>query len=193
MGNVQALIIQQMIDVFGDHPSDNPSGVYRTYQHHLGGFSDEVLTKGWARVSGDYFPSKRNPWPAPAIVKRACDAEFKKECEAEHASRARQRQQGSKDYARADKMIQSATGRVAAEEGWILGLWEHYAEYGCEPHQGQISKFKQSAADDEWTIKLRNEGIGWTTAAMRKLQAALDARRKEKCELALHGVIAGRV
>lgn len=86
MGNVYATIIGPAVTLYGEPPSDDREAVFDIYEKILRGYRDDALEATWKVTAGEYFPSKRNPWPAPAIFKKHADEYLEKQPQREAAS-----------------------------------------------------------------------------------------------------------
>jgi len=180
MGNVMDRFIKPLIALYGDLDTDDADMVFDVYCKQLRSFDDEVLEAGFSTVAGSYYPSKRNPWPSPAICVKACansaaaaKAKWQAQPKAERGEWSPESQRA------ADRRICSTIGRKAAAEGWILGLWDHYRRTENYPSQGEIAKMQAAA-------RACNEGLSEARMpALQKLAASIAARRLEKAALAI--------
>ena len=73
MGDVSNKFIKPLIALYGDLGTDDMDLVIEVYTKQLEGFADGTLSAAFDHVAGAYMPSKRNPWPAPAFCKKACE------------------------------------------------------------------------------------------------------------------------
>ena len=69
MGDVTRLVLTPVIAIYGEHPSENPDTVYDLYESILGGYENHLLTAATKGVLGTFYPSKKAPWPAPALFR----------------------------------------------------------------------------------------------------------------------------
>jgi hypothetical protein len=73
MGNVSKYILDPGARLFGPFDTDDADMVMDLYERALGHLSDRALEGAFVIASREYMPSKRNPWPAPAIFARAAE------------------------------------------------------------------------------------------------------------------------
>ena len=85
----------------------------------------------------------------------------------------------------ADRLINSNLGRRAADEGWIMGLWDHYHEFGQEPSENKVHELRRKALPND---ELEADCHDMTkTQAWRVASQSMRAKRAEKIGLAMQG------
>lgn len=73
MGDVTTHILSPMFALYGPLETDDADMVMDLYERALAGYANATLQRAFLDVSRSYFPSKRNPHPAPAMFVRACE------------------------------------------------------------------------------------------------------------------------
>lgn len=77
MGNVMQTIIGPSTDVWGSLEGESQDQALDVYERILGGYSDETLDAAFIDVASKWEPRYKQPWPAPAAFKAACDRALK--------------------------------------------------------------------------------------------------------------------
>lgn len=124
MGDVSKHLLERLTRIFGEVEADDVQGYLAAYERALGRYSDAVLMRAAADIEASFVPSKRHPWPAPALCIKAADkaagaaAATTPGGEAERFLKSlRQRQARARDFAHA-WIAGTEQGRTAAAEGW---------------------------------------------------------------------------
>lgn len=123
MPDVLANFIKPMIALYGEPAGDDQELVFNVYRKTLNGYRDEDLKAGFQIVADTYIPSKRAPWPTPAICRKAC----------EQAAQQRLKTQGAEGPKVSLPPVQRAPYDEATLERWELAAkWREktIAEYG---------------------------------------------------------------
>ena len=139
MPDIDGKFLNPLIALYGDLGTDDTDLVLDLYTKTLAGFADDVLEGGFAHVAGTYIPSKRNPWPSPAICKKACE-KITGERQAKQAHKPEKPiypEWEPSAIAVADNLIDCEMGRRAAREGWIVGLHDY-----CRKHHKLPSPYE---------------------------------------------------
>ncbi len=89
----------------------------------------------------------------------------------------------------ADDLIMGKEGRLAAKEGWILGLHDYARKHGKLPPPSEFERLRRQArGDDEaYARVVRGDGMFVAREALEKLGAAMQKRRNELADRVLNG------
>jgi len=179
MPDINGKFIKPLISLYGELGTDDMDLVLSVYEKTLSGFSDAVLDGGFRIVAGSYFPSKRNPWPAPAICKRACEKVIsEKQSAAPRAPEKPRYPEWSEEAIRtADGLVHSELGREAAREGWVLGLHDFCRDHRRLPNRHEIPKI-QAGSDFITRFAASADGLGYATMPLAKLANSMLAKRE---------------
>lgn len=142
-------------------------------------YGDDVLNKAADLLIREHRPTQRKPWPVPNEICLACaDA-------AEMVLPSRKGETAHPDWtpkalAKAYELIRSPMGRTAADEGWILALWNFCRRKGRLPNPGEVHSCKVEARgfDDAYAMCKRGEA-GPCGAALIKLAETMLNRRDQ--------------
>lgn len=72
MGDVTKFVIEPMMALFGPVTSSDTDTVLDVYERTLGGYENETLKAAFDKVCETFVPSRRMAWPAPAMIRSAC-------------------------------------------------------------------------------------------------------------------------
>lgn len=181
MGDVLRNVVTPMIATYGELETDDQDLVVAAYERLLAVYSDNTLTKAWDLVAADYLPSKRMPWPAPALIKRACE----KVAVVERASkRLPELSRDTKNAALAMQAVRSEMGKQAAREGWVLGLHDFVVKHGREPRPFEVGELIKAAKYVD-RCAAGVEKMGALHAPLAKLAESILARRERLARTAL--------
>jgi hypothetical protein len=86
--------------------------------------------------------------------------------------------------AEANHLIQGEIGRRAADEGWILGLWDHCRNHRKLPSAGEIYEIKQATAEAREAYESMAHRPTSAREALEQLWATLEQRRPNLGRLA---------
>lgn len=89
MSDVATNFIKPMVALYGEIDSDDTGLVLGVYRKTLSGYLDEDLKAGFQTVADTYIPSKRSPWPKPAICRKACEEAAQKRLKSAPPSKGR--------------------------------------------------------------------------------------------------------
>ena len=155
------------------------------YQDELSFYSDAVLEFAARKLI--FADRQSKSFPTPAQCLKACmevHADFAKV----QPAPAKRDEWSTEAMREADRLLASATGRKAAEEGWVWQLWDFLRREGRWPdfHEGQAMRTKSAAmrADlDEFLSAEERAGRPIVPAA-RALLVTMAARREHLDKIA---------
>jgi hypothetical protein len=185
-------LVQRLCIMFGapEH-SEDPQAYIRELARLTKSYPDAVLDRAADYLIQSHQPTAAKPWPTPADVCVAC-------ADAQDAINPVATIHDVKhlDWAapalkRADALIQSPLGRKAADEGWILSLWDFCRKNMRLPAGSEITKCKTDTTDF-WQSYAECERGGWAQAAsLKRTGDLMNARRNQKSDLT-QGIISDR-
>lgn len=170
-------LVQRLAVVFGE-PTHSPDPQ---------AFAAEVmrLTKAYSAadhqraadiVARTYRPTASRPWPSISEIVMACvDAQDEnvprapaKELHPEWSSRA---------VAKAYDLIRSPIGKKAADEGWILSLWDHCRKAGKLPTPNEAMRCQAQARGFDDAYAMASKGGNVVSRSLVNLGNTMLARR----------------
>lgn len=140
------ILIRRLATVFG-HPdfADDPKAYLDELNRLIGHYSEPVLDHAANQLIREHTPTQRNPWPSPATIAKACASALPTWGVARPASAAGEWSKES--VAKAYDLLKSPMGRGAANEGWVLGLWDHCRKHGRLPDRNEAAKLRDAARE----------------------------------------------
>lgn len=181
--DVTSIIIEPMTRMFGDYGTDDMDLVIATYVRQFEKFDAAVLREAWDRTVADFMPSRRQMWPAVALIRK--HAERVAEDMAAASERRSVPNQFSPEwshaaFAAADRLIRSPMGREAAREGWISHLHDYCRRARSLPDASTVASMRRNARlfEESYTACCQGRG-GLLTDALRKLGESMLARRDQ--------------
>ncbi len=182
--DVIRIVIEPMQLLFGEFGTDDADLIVKTYVRQFEKFDSRVLAETWDAVVADFMPSKRQPWPPIALIRKT--AERVTEDHALASERMAPKNQPanpawSPDAFRiANRLICSDLGRIAAREGWITQLHDYCRKARSMPDASAIARLKRQARlfEEAYTQVCRGDG-GMLSASLLKLGDSMLARRDE--------------
>ncbi len=139
-------LIQRIATVFG-HPdfADDPKAYLDELNRLIGRYSEPVLEHAANQIIREHVPTQRNPWPTPGVIARACAAAAGTwgEVKTPEAPGEWSREAVAKAY----DLIASPMGRQAADDGWVLSLWDHCRKHGRLPDRNEAAKLRDAARE----------------------------------------------
>lgn len=179
-------LIARLAVMFGPADfSDDPRAFLSEIARLTKAYSEEALDKAADLLIRSHRPTQLKPWPSPSEICVACaDAqEMIRPSEPFNPIAERNRDWTREACERADRMIQSDLGQRAADEGWILGLWDHYRQTPRQPTPKEIIVAKNKAFEfDQAYKKAMTTPVG-RMLNLPKLGDAILARRNQKAAL----------
>ena len=177
-------LLQRLVNVFGAPQSEDPQGYIGEISALIEMFSPEEQNK-----AADIIIRTSKWFPKPQEVVAACieakellapkgPQDFEKPKHLDWTKEA---------LMRADRMIQSEIGRTAADEGWILGLWDHYRKTGRQPTPREVLLAKEKASDFDADYRAAITNDICRVLNLPRLGNAILARRERKTAIA-HGM-----
>ncbi len=138
------ILIRRLATVFG-HPdfADDPKAYLDELNRLIGHYSEPVLEHAANQLIREHTPTQRNPWPSPATIAKACAAALPTWGVARPTAAAGEWSKES--VAKAYDLLKSPMGRVAANEGWVLGLWDFCRKNGRLPDRKEVGRIKDGA------------------------------------------------
>lgn len=183
-----SVLVKRLTIVFGLPDSEDPQGYMAEISRLIRGYAEPEQQK-----AADYLIRDNKWWPKPSEIAVAC-ADARETLNVNNRTEDKKKQH--LDWAgpalkTADQMIQSEIGRRAADEGWVLSLWNFCRKHNRLPTGSEISGCKQEARgfDEAYAQCVRG---GWGQAQkLRELGDMMLARRKQKAAWA-YGEITDR-
>lgn len=187
MGDVSVNFLQPMLRHFSlpKGASTDPGAWQQDYDNALSFYSDRVLEFAARKLI--FAEHKTAVFPAPAECLKACKdvhGEFSKP-----APRPAKRDEWSPEAMKeADRLLCSATGRKAADEGWVWTLWDFLRKEGRWPdfHEAHALKTKSAAmrADLDEFLDAEERAGRSIVPAVHKLLDTMAARRERLGKIA---------
>ncbi len=183
-------LLDRLVVVFGPPQSDDPQAYLREVQKLIAKYTPTELDK-----AADLLVRSSKWFPKPAEIAVACaDArEMLTPSQPFDPAKKKNLDWTKEALDRADRLIQSDLGRRAADEGWVLALWDHYRKTPRQPSPKEIIGFKTKA--DEFNEAYRDSMridicrvIG-----LPKLGELILARRAQKAALTQGEIISRRL
>ena len=117
-------LIARIATVFGtpDHSTD-PEAFIRELARLTKSYSEPELEKAADHLLSTFVPTQRKPWPTPAEICSACQ-DARELLNPPRPIPYRYPDWSPESISKAYKLIVSDVGRRAADEGWILSLWD---------------------------------------------------------------------
>lgn len=138
------ILIRRIATVFG-HPdfADDPKAYLDELNRLIGHYSEPVLEHASNQLIREHTPTQRNPWPSPATIAKACAVAASTWGKVKPMSPPGE---WSKEaVAKAYDLLKSPMGRAAADEGWVLGLWDFCRKNGRLPDRKEVGRLKDGA------------------------------------------------
>jgi hypothetical protein len=165
------------------HDSDEAEDAWNAdYEDALKGYSPVVLKEATKRIM-----RRRNYTNFPMIAEcvQACNEVI------EDHSKAVPSRSYSPQYpdwseqrvAEANRMLDSAVGRKAASEGWIIGLWDFCRQKGRPPQHHEVPKIIASSRE-AWAAMKQIDQDNPMAPILNKTAAMLRDRRKDLTAIA---------
>lgn len=179
-------LIARLAVMFGPADfSDDPRAFLSEIARLTKSYSEEVLDKAADLLIRSHRPTQLKPWPSPSEICVACaDAQEMVAPSSASNPLAERNQDWTKEALdRADRLIQSDIGRKAADEGWILGLWDHYRKTTRQPTAKEIIAFKNKAYQFDHAYKEALTNGTCRSLGLPRLGDAILARRGQKVAL----------
>lgn len=107
-----------------------------------------------------YRPTAARPWPSISEICMAC-ADARDENLPRQPAPDRHPEWSTKAVAKAYDLIRSPIGQKAADEGWILSLWDHCRKTGKLPNANEAMRCQANARsfDDAYTLARKGGGV----------------------------------
>ena len=181
-------LIARIATVFGtpDHSTD-PEGFIRELARVTKSYSEPELEKAADHLLSTFVPTQRKPWPTPAEICCACQ-DARELLNPPRPIPYRYPDWSPESISKAYKLIVSDVGRRAADEGWILSLWDF-----CR------KKHRLPNASEQVTIKGHAHSFNEAFAEVERGKTPLDKmlkalgetmlRRRDKLARMAHGEI----
>ena len=165
MGDVNKFIIAPATTLYGAIDTDDADMFLDLYEKALGGFSNQILERAFVVASKGFYPSKRVPWPAPAIFAKACGQVSEDDGRGATDEMKSQWQQpliddlkAAKDYMRT---CNSSLIDMALDQGWSRSLQDTARDVirkfreknGRRPNNDELKAFRMFDDDCAWGKK----------------------------------------
>lgn len=182
-----SILVQRLTVMYG-LPNDTPDP-----QAFLAEISR--LVRGYAepeqQKAADMLIRENDWWPKPNAICVACaDAREYLHVSDPKTPDKRQDQTWTADaLKRADVLLQTQMGQEAADEGWVLSLWDFCRKHSRLPKGAEVADVKRHAREFDEAYAKATAG-GWGAAkSMRELGDTMLARRKQKAAWAYGEII----
>lgn len=183
-------LIKRLATVYG-HPefADDPRAYLAELNRLIGHYSEPVLEHAANKLIREHTPTQRNPWPSPATIAKACS-----EAAGTWGKKAPGRSSGewsTEAVAKAYDLVVTPMGRTAADDGWVLGLWDFCRKHGRLPERREIDRIKDGAAGFDRSFADATRIPPPLGVALSSLGETMLARREKLSRMA-HGEIIER-
>lgn len=185
MSRIQEIFITPLTATMHVKAGD-PIVLFDDLERTLAEFSNDTLSTAAEQIRtrrplDGYY---RDPLTFPST------AECVEWCSRIMPSKEKTRDTSAQEYDRrayiADEKIQTTLGRLAAREGWLMGLWDFYHETnGDEPSETKIHELRRKAiTNDQLDIDCDDPD---KHEAFRVISRSMRAKRNEKIAVAMQG------
>lgn len=183
-------LLDRLLVVFGPPQSDDPAAYLAEVQKLIKAYSSAELDK-----AADLLLRSHKWFPKPADIVVACaDArEILTPAKTPDNLNFNTLDWKKENLDRADRLIQSELGRKAADEGWILGLWDHYRKTPRQPSPKEIIRAKQKAEEFNEAYRSAQTNDLSRYINLPKLGDLILARRAQKAALTQGEIISRRL
>jgi hypothetical protein len=160
------------------HDSDDAEDAWRAdYEDALKVYAPAILKEAAKRIM-----RRRNYTNFPMIAEcvQACNEVIQdKSKSAPTKSYSPQYPEWSEHrIAEANRMLNSAVGRKAADEGWIIGLWDFCREKGRPPQHHEVPKIIATSRE-AWRVMKEIDQSNPMAPILNRTAAILRARRED--------------
>jgi hypothetical protein len=131
-----------------------------------------------------YRPSAMRPWPSISEICMAC-ADARDENLPRQPAPDRHPEWSPRAVAKAYDLIRSPLGMKAADEGWILSLWDHCRKTGKLPSPNEAMRCQANARSFDDAYSLASKGGGVARSLMQLGDTML--RRRDRLARHAHG------
>lgn len=137
MSGVDKFISRALV-LFGNPDSPDPKGFLEEYTRHLRGYDPEVLDRAMDIL---LKTRKFKTWPSIGEIVEAAGKAGSELPKAPTNPFPTKRDHVDK----AEAVLNKPVAVKAAREGWIMGLYDHWSEFGREPTQREIEEMIDGA------------------------------------------------
>lgn len=183
-------LLDRLVVVFGPPQSDDPAAYLKEVQKLIAKYSPPELDK-----AADLLMRSSKWFPKPSEIAVACaDArEMLTPSQPFDPAKKKNLDWTKESMERADRLIQSELGRKAADEGWILGLWDHYRKTPRQPTPKEIIRAKEKAEEFNEAYRESTRIPICQFIGLPKLGELILARRAQKAALTQGEIISRRL
>lgn len=176
-------LITRLAVVFGqpDH-SDDPKKFVSELARLTQGFHPPELDKAADMLIRSHQPTARKPWPTPAEIIMACEdaRDLVSPTKPEDKFEKQHRHWTKEARAKAYDLVRTDLGRRAADEGWVLSLWDFCRRERRLPTTAEATVCRRHAAEfNEAYASLRANALD---AKLRDLGDSMLMRRDALAE-----------
>lgn len=181
-------LIARIATVFGtpDHSTD-PAKFIDELARVTRSYSEPELDKAADALLSSFIPTQRKPWPTPAEICSACQ-DARELLNPPPPLGYRHPDWSPPNIAKAYDLIVSDTGRRAADEGWILSLWDFCRKKQRLPNASEQTIIKGHAHDFNEAFARAERGKTPLDAMLRAMGETM-LRRRDKLGRMAHGEI----
>jgi hypothetical protein len=175
-------MLKRLLLIYGTPDAPNPDAWFAEAAKLLGGYTSTEMD---AAVEIILKTRRQRSWPTIGDCVAACQ-EAREEAAPKWTPIPERFPEWSKErIEKADRLIVSALGQKAADEGWILGLHDFCRNKERLPRQDEVPKIKASSHefDEYYGIVARGDG-GVLSAPLRRLGDSLLERRNKYARMA---------
>lgn len=171
-------LVNRLANSFGAPThTHNPAGFLEEIVRITQAFEPQVLDRAADKLIAMHVPTQRRPWPMPNEIVNAC-VEARRWMPDLNKTTERNLEWTAEARAKAFDIIRSPMGRRAAEEGWVLSMWDTARKTGRALTASEIARCKEIAVEFDQAYAACIKNPTELNRSLLKLGDSMIERRK---------------